>query len=185
MGASTLVFRGIVDPEVIESIACREGMALASYLRAYSIRLASDCMNVVKSIRQSDLEIYEQVIQEINTRKTALSSVEFVHEYKKSNTDVHRIARSSIPRPGPCGLPPPPAGRDPVRAATPACHSPELQTAWLPACPCWLQRRPPPGDPASGQHSPRSAPGPAASAPYSVAGSPLAAGHSSQVTEVR
>jgi hypothetical protein len=32
MGASALVLRGIVDLEVMESIACREGMALAADL---------------------------------------------------------------------------------------------------------------------------------------------------------
>ena len=50
LGASALVLRGIVDPEVMKSIACREGMALASDLRADSFRIASDCPNVVKSI---------------------------------------------------------------------------------------------------------------------------------------
>ena len=65
MGASVLVLRGIFDPEVMESIACREGMALAANLRADSFRLASDCLNMVKSIRQGDLRIYEQVIREI------------------------------------------------------------------------------------------------------------------------
>jgi len=29
-------------------------------------------------------------------RKTAFRSVEFVHEHRDSNTDAHRIARSSI-----------------------------------------------------------------------------------------
>jgi hypothetical protein len=42
-----LILRGIVDPEMMESIACREEMALASDLRADSFRLASDCLNVV------------------------------------------------------------------------------------------------------------------------------------------
>ena len=51
MGASTLVLRGIIDMEVMESIACRKGMALASDLRADSFRLASDCLNIVKSIQ--------------------------------------------------------------------------------------------------------------------------------------
>jgi hypothetical protein len=32
MGTSALVLRGIVDPEVMESITCREGMALAADL---------------------------------------------------------------------------------------------------------------------------------------------------------
>jgi hypothetical protein len=96
MGTSALVLHGIVDPEVMESIACREGMTLAVDLRADSFRLISDCLNVVKSIRQGDLGIYGQVIREINERKTAFSSVEFVHEHRDSNTDAYRIARSSI-----------------------------------------------------------------------------------------
>ena len=96
MGASALVLRGIVVPEVMESIACREGMALASDLRADNFRLATDCLNVVKSIQQGDLGIYVQVTREINARKTAFRSVEFVHEHRDSNTDAHRIARSSI-----------------------------------------------------------------------------------------
>ena len=49
MGASALVLQGIVDPEVIGSIACR--MALPSSLRADNFRLASECLNVVKSIQ--------------------------------------------------------------------------------------------------------------------------------------
>jgi alkylated DNA nucleotide flippase Atl1 len=96
MSTSALVLRGIVDPEVMESIACKEGMALAADLRADSFRLANDCLNVVKSIRQGDLGIYGQIIQEINARKVAFSSVVFVHEHRGSNTDAHRIARSSI-----------------------------------------------------------------------------------------
>ena len=95
MGASMLVLREIIDPEMMESIACREGMTLGSDL-ARNFRLASDCLNVVKSIQQDDLRIYEQVIREINARKAAFRSLEFVYEHRDSNTDVHRIARSSI-----------------------------------------------------------------------------------------
>ena len=51
MGASALVLQEIIGPEVMQSIACREGMALASDLRADSFRLASDCLNIVKSIQ--------------------------------------------------------------------------------------------------------------------------------------
>ena len=96
MRASALVLRGIVDLEVKQSIACREGMALASDLRADNFRLSSDCLNIVKSIQQGKLVIYGQVIQEINARKIAFRSVEFVHEHRYSNTDAHRIARSLI-----------------------------------------------------------------------------------------
>ena len=51
MGASALVHQRIVDPEVMESIAYREGMALTSNLRVDGLRLASDCLNVVKCIQ--------------------------------------------------------------------------------------------------------------------------------------
>ena len=89
MRASALVLRGIVDMEVKQSIACREGMALASDLRADSFRLASDCLNVVKSIKQGGLRIYRQVIWEINARNTTFRCVEFVHEHRDSNIDTH------------------------------------------------------------------------------------------------
>ena len=77
MGASALVHQRIVDPKVMESIAYREGMALTSNLRVDGLRLASDCLNVVKSIR------------EINVRKTTFRCVEFVHEHRDSNTGTH------------------------------------------------------------------------------------------------
>jgi hypothetical protein len=62
MGAPALVLQGIIDAKVMESIVCRKGMDLA---------LASDCLNVMKSIQQGDLGIYGQVIRKINARKTA------------------------------------------------------------------------------------------------------------------
>jgi hypothetical protein len=61
MGALALVLQGIIDAKVMESIVCRKGMALA---------LASDCLNVMKSIQQGDLGIYGHVIRKINARKT-------------------------------------------------------------------------------------------------------------------
>ena len=32
LGASTLVFAGVADPEILEGLACREGLALANDL---------------------------------------------------------------------------------------------------------------------------------------------------------
>ncbi|KAK1608489.1 hypothetical protein QYE76_032162 [Lolium multiflorum] len=48
LGASVLTCRGISDPETMEAVACREGLALASDLNLQRIRLASDCANVVR-----------------------------------------------------------------------------------------------------------------------------------------
>ena len=51
LGASALVMEGITDPEMAEAMACREGMALASDLVLQKFKLASDCLNVVRNLR--------------------------------------------------------------------------------------------------------------------------------------
>jgi ribonuclease HI len=54
LGASTLVVEGISDPEVMEAIACREGV-LATDLFLQKVKMASDCNNVVKSFMEEAL----------------------------------------------------------------------------------------------------------------------------------
>lgn len=51
MGASAVVMTGMTDPETMEVLACREGLALAQDLLMGRIRLASDCSNAVGSIK--------------------------------------------------------------------------------------------------------------------------------------
>jgi hypothetical protein len=43
--------KGITDPEIMEAIACREGLTLASDLNLQHVRLASDCASVVHTTR--------------------------------------------------------------------------------------------------------------------------------------
>jgi hypothetical protein len=50
LGSSALVVEGHTGPEVMEAVACREGLALASDLGLQSFRIASDCANVVRSL---------------------------------------------------------------------------------------------------------------------------------------
>jgi len=49
-GASVLIIQGAIDPELMEAIACREGLALASDLAVRKIRLATDNISVVNNI---------------------------------------------------------------------------------------------------------------------------------------
>ncbi|KAK1697446.1 hypothetical protein QYE76_014143 [Lolium multiflorum] len=51
LGASAVASRGITDPETMEALACREGLALATDLNLQRLRLASDCANVVRAIK--------------------------------------------------------------------------------------------------------------------------------------
>jgi hypothetical protein len=78
-GASVLVLDGLTNPEVVETIACREGMALASDLVLQKIRVM--CGSIVK---------------EIKATKASFLHVEFVHERRFSNEDTHRLARSAV-----------------------------------------------------------------------------------------
>ena len=96
-GASVLVIQGITDPESMETITCRAGLALASDLTFRKVRIASDNISVGKSIRgDEDKGIYGHVVQEIKARAGSFVSLEFVHEGRACNADAHKLARSSI-----------------------------------------------------------------------------------------
>jgi len=58
LGASTVVFTGVSDPETLEILACREGLALASDLLISKARVASDCVNAVNSLQGEGMGQY-------------------------------------------------------------------------------------------------------------------------------
>ena len=84
------------EPETLEALACREGFSLASDLLLQSIRLASDCVNVVRSIHEDSLGPYGQVVQEIKARMADLHKCEIIHEGRRMNVDAHRLARGAL-----------------------------------------------------------------------------------------
>ncbi|KAK1611389.1 hypothetical protein QYE76_035062 [Lolium multiflorum] len=89
LGASTMVMAGVDDPEVLEAMACREGMALAADLYLRRVKLASDCANVIKSINISDILIaYGQVVREIRTTRVEFEHFDFVHEDMDSDDEM-------------------------------------------------------------------------------------------------
>jgi len=90
-GASVLVVHGITDPETMEAIACREGLALASDLMFRKVRLASDNVSVVRSFKGDGKDV-----QEIKASSAAFESFDFVHEGRVSNVDDHCLARSCV-----------------------------------------------------------------------------------------
>jgi hypothetical protein len=48
--ASAMVTQGITDPETMEVLAFKEGLALANDLALRRVRMASDCANAVRSV---------------------------------------------------------------------------------------------------------------------------------------
>ena len=58
--------------------------------------MASDCVNVVRSIHGQGFGMHGPIIQEIKSRKDGFTRVEFVHEGRCSNFDAHCSARSYV-----------------------------------------------------------------------------------------
>ena len=52
------MLEGYNDVAVVEEMACREGLALASDLGLYSFFIASDCANAVRSFEGEEFDRY-------------------------------------------------------------------------------------------------------------------------------
>ena len=65
LGASALVLKGITEAEIAESLACREGLALARDLLIRRFRLASNCANMVKNLTGDGMGSDGQIIKEV------------------------------------------------------------------------------------------------------------------------
>jgi hypothetical protein len=96
MACREVVIKGMNDPETMEAMACREGMALASDLLLYRFRVVSGCINVIQSIEGEGRGPDGHIVRELKARKTDFQMVQFVHEGRSSNIDAHCLARSSI-----------------------------------------------------------------------------------------
>jgi ribonuclease HI len=96
LGASGVVSEGRMEPDTVEAIACKEGLALASDLVLRDFRLACDNVGVIRSIKEGSMGTYGHVVQEIRARSNDFSLVDFVHERRQSNTDAHNLARSCV-----------------------------------------------------------------------------------------
>jgi hypothetical protein len=97
LGASALAIEGITELEILEALAYREGMSLASDLLLRMVRLArDDCANVVRSIHEEAMGTHGQVVREIKARQADFQAFELVHEGRRFNVDAHRLARSAL-----------------------------------------------------------------------------------------
>jgi hypothetical protein len=68
LGASSMVLKGLSDPETLEALACHEGLSVADDL-LQQVRVATDCQNVIRSIEGAGRGPYGQIVQELNARR--------------------------------------------------------------------------------------------------------------------
>jgi len=74
------VLEGYNDTEVVEAMACCEGLALASDLGLHSFFVASDCANAVRSFKGKRFGRYGTIVREINARRRSFTRADFVFE---------------------------------------------------------------------------------------------------------
>jgi hypothetical protein len=94
LGALAVVYCGITDPSTLESLACRE--ALAVDLGLSRLLVASDCKQVVSDIADGTLCKYGAVVAEIKARARQFSECKFVFEGRVSNFEAHDLARHAL-----------------------------------------------------------------------------------------
>ena len=75
-----MVLTDISDSETLEILACREGLVLRKDLLLHNLVLASDCANVVRSIKDEAMGPYGQIVREIKTTVREFQSIQFIHE---------------------------------------------------------------------------------------------------------
>jgi hypothetical protein len=76
-------------------MACSEALALAKDCGIRSFVVATDCLNVVKNIREMPRCAYMIILQDIHQRSKSFSSVQFAHEGRNFNREAHMLAKST------------------------------------------------------------------------------------------
>ncbi|KAM0823382.1 hypothetical protein ACQ4PT_070897 [Festuca glaucescens] len=95
LGASSLIMEGIINSSVLESMACREILALVQDLNLRKITVAFDCLAVVQDLSRPFAGTNSAVLHEINDTSTLFERVSFRHENRVSNSETYRLARSA------------------------------------------------------------------------------------------
>ena len=74
--SSAIKVSGIMDPGTLETLACREALALALDLGLPNVLVASDCKVMVNDIKLGTGGMYESIVKEIrNTYVRAISAM--------------------------------------------------------------------------------------------------------------
>ena len=95
LGASALVFEGLIDPASLEEHACSEALALARDLNLQELVIASDCLEVISNIKQQASPVYALILQDIHISMNLFTSVFFRFERRENNFEAHSVANGA------------------------------------------------------------------------------------------
>jgi len=93
IAASVLVCPLVNDAETLEAIACAEALALAEDCGIRKVKVASDCLNVIKNIMENSRCSYMIILRDIQERAKVFDHVQFAHEDRDANMEAHNLAK--------------------------------------------------------------------------------------------
>ena len=91
-----VLFPGVVDPTMLESLACREALALAADLGLERMIVGSDCKEVVSNIKDANGGKHGHIIREIGMMAAEVQDCSFIFEGRSSNIEAHSLARHAL-----------------------------------------------------------------------------------------
>ena len=92
-GASAILIKGLSDPPTLESLAIREGLALADDLNVQHVHLASDCKVVVDDLKRRNPTSYGAILHEIMEHSASFAVCKIGHEFRSLNFEAHNLAK--------------------------------------------------------------------------------------------
>lgn len=99
LGGSVLVFEGLVDPESLEAHTCCEAFSLVEDLHLTRLRIATDCLAIVRHLKSKFMGVSSTIIGEIGKRMLNFVETEVIHEAGEANSEAHDLPRASVSLP--------------------------------------------------------------------------------------
>ena len=95
LGASAVVFDGLIDPASLEAHACSEALALARDLNLHNLVIASDYLEVISNINNTATPVYAPILKEILVSRNSFLTVSFRFKRRENNFEAHSIAKGA------------------------------------------------------------------------------------------
>nr|XP_051201801.1 uncharacterized protein LOC127315346 [Lolium perenne] len=92
LGASVVVYAGVIDPTMLEAYTCKEALELAEDLSQHKLMITSDCLNVINDIRAKSYKgYYCMILRDIEQRRVSFQATKYGHEQREANGEAHRL----------------------------------------------------------------------------------------------
>jgi ribonuclease HI len=99
--ANFIVSSALTIPNITKPMARVEALALAEDCGIKNLTVTSDCLNVIKNIKETTRCPYMMMLQDLKVKSKCFDFVWFAHEGRESNREAHCLAKHACAlRPG-------------------------------------------------------------------------------------